>query len=454
MTKLTYPDTSTDIEYTLTAINWVDTIKRDGTQIADYDYIGSRLKKRRVTTSDGTPVSLDLNPTFDEFTRITKYQNNDFTNTNVLAEFDYTFNKLHDILSREYDHRTDTPDDNFTYDTLNRLTHVDYLDAGENEREIFVYDKLGNKTSHTARGSASATARLYNIVNELTKVVTTEQLYDPAGNLTKCDDSYTYHYDHLNRLTKIKKTNDSVDVAEYKYDALSRRIVKIDYVADGETHYYYNGWHVLSEYDWADNSESRLRYFIYGPTFIDEVIMMYNDNNSNDYYYAHDMQYSPVGLISKDGTVVERYEYDAYGKCTFLASDFTTLDPQKSTKDNPYLFTGRRLDILDGGNLKLMYYRARYYNTDTGRFLSRDPIEYWFGSANLYEYVGSNPINLTDPYGLKGFWEGVRDWVYNVLTEITPGGGSASVGEAALTGAVIVYKAQQINQLGACPSNS
>ena len=73
MTKLTYPDGSTYLEHTLTAINWVDLVKRGGTEVADYDYIGGRVKKRRLTTSDGTPVSLDLNPTYDEFAGLTAY---------------------------------------------------------------------------------------------------------------------------------------------------------------------------------------------------------------------------------------------------------------------------------------------------------------------------------------------------------------------------------------------
>ena len=129
--------------------------------------------------------------------------------------------------------------------------------------------------------------------------------------------------------------------------------------------------------------------------------MMRDVTNNEDYYYAHDLLYSPVGLISKDGSVVERYEYDAYGKCTFLDNDFAALGTQKSTKDNPYLFTGQRLDYLDNGGLKLMYYKARYYDTATGRFINRDPIEYLAGTANLYEYVDGNPVNNLDPQGLQ-----------------------------------------------------
>ena len=49
---------------------------------------------------------------------------------------------------------------------------------------------------------------------------------DVRGSLTKDINGYTYHYDNDNRVRKIKKTNDTVDVAIYTYDALGRRIEK------------------------------------------------------------------------------------------------------------------------------------------------------------------------------------------------------------------------------------
>jgi hypothetical protein len=46
----------------------------------------------------------------------------------------------------------------------------------------------------------------------------------------------------------------------------------------------------------------------------------------------------------------------------------------------------------------LYYYRARYYDPTSGRFLSEDPIGFE-GGINLYAYVLNDPLDLIDPSG-------------------------------------------------------
>jgi RHS repeat-associated protein len=62
---------------------------------------------------------------------------------------------------------------------------------------------------------------------------------------------------------------------------------------------------------------------------------------------------------------------------------------------NAYTYTGRERDASG-----LDYYRARYYLPSAGRFLTPDPIGLQ-GGLNAYGYVGSNPVNFTDPFGLR-----------------------------------------------------
>jgi RHS repeat-associated protein len=65
---------------------------------------------------------------------------------------------------------------------------------------------------------------------------------------------------------------------------------------------------------------------------------------------------------------------------------------------NNYLFTGEQYDP----DLGLYYLRARYHNTDTGRFWTQDSFEGGGtdpSSLHKYTYCGNNPVNAFDPSG-------------------------------------------------------
>ena len=70
---------------------------------------------------------------------------------------------------------------------------------------------------------------------------------------------------------------------------------------------------------------------------------------------------------------------------------FGAVRLQNGGGSNQWLFTGEQRDA-DG----LYFLRARYYDPASGRFLGRDPLTL----GHPYSYVGSNPVNLIDPYGL------------------------------------------------------
>jgi RHS repeat-associated protein len=198
------------------------------------------------------------------------------------------------------------------------------------------------------------------------------------------------------------------------YDALGRRIQKKDLVDPNNTRLYYHNhnWQVLCGYDNSNNVKS---FFIYG-NYIDEVVYMFDFTTLFYGYFVHDHLYSPAALTDSSGTVLERYEYDAYGNCSILEPNFAPDPDGKSDYGNPYLFTGRRLDILDNSSLKIQYNRNRYYDYYTGRWLTQDPLgitpnpqkpnefgitNQYRDGINLYEYVMSRATSGLDPKGLK-----------------------------------------------------
>jgi len=74
------------------------------------------------------------------------------------------------------------------------------------------------------------------------------------------------------------------------------------------------------------------------------------------------------------------------------------VQPVTTVPQSRFLFTGREYDALTG----IYHYRARAYSTKLGRFLQLDPIDFDGGDLNVYRYVGNDPVNWIDPWGLQG----------------------------------------------------
>ena len=240
--------------------------------------------------------------------------------------------------------------------------------------------------------------------------------YDKNGNLTRTREDVRLEYDTFNRLKAVKSATQTL--AEYVYDASNRRMEKVvsnggvpgDSNLNGTTRYYYHGWRVCEERDGSGNIQ---RQFTYG-NYLDEVwtiddrdgvtVAQLNDTTGAHRHFAHcNTLYHVYALTDETGALVEAYEYNAYGKATVFTGDgadntwFTDDDDKAnwSAKANPYQYTGQRYDSETGW----MYYKNRYFDTDLGRFITRDPIGYIDG-LSLFEYVKSNPLRGLDESGL------------------------------------------------------
>ena len=334
-----------------------------------------------------------------------------------IAKFDYTYvANENNIYRKTFDHRTNDEYNQYAYDDLDRLTAVTYHDS---DAEAFNMDVLGNRDGdQTLRDDGTVNFTVNDDTNRYTAIGGNSISHDNAGNTIVDQNGYQYWYDYENRIIRIDDSEDEA-VATFEYDALGRRIRKVVYGSPTYTEYYYynDKWQVLAEeYDGTSYSHR----YVYG-NYIDEVLIM--DDGYDYYYYAHNHLFSTVALTNDTGVVVERYEYNAYGKVQIMSSAFVNRD--SSLFWNPYTFTGRRLDTLDGGDLKIMYYRNRYYDTETGRFLQQDPfgidpagdranpfmpLNQYYDGRNSYQYALSQVLKRIDPLGYSSF-EVVEDVV-------------------------------------------
>jgi RHS repeat-associated protein len=142
--------------------------------------------------------------------------------------------------------------------------------------------------------------------------------------------------------------------------------------------------------------------FIYdGPNVIETV----NTSGVTVSTYAM-TQSTDEPLAAQQGGVPAFYEADALGSLTSLSGptgalqntyaygSFGTAISVTGSSSNTFRYTGREFDQETG----LYYYRARYYDPSTGRFLSEDPIGL-AGGLNFYSYAQNRPVTFKDPSG-------------------------------------------------------
>mgnify|MGYP002796320176 CR=1 FL=1 len=169
-----------------------------------------------------------------------------------------------------------------------------------------------------------------------------------------------YRYDASGNISEI--TQNGHIAAKYAYDALGRLIKQ------------------------SDGLE-----FIYDHSGIAGV-----KYNGNIYFYRKDTQGNIMALLDSNGAVVVEYKYDAWGN---HEAEVTDEEYVALAEKNPYRYRGYYFDEESG----LYFLQTRYYDPETGRFISRDSIEYADPEAinglNLYAYCGNNPVMNVDPTG-------------------------------------------------------
>jgi RHS repeat-associated protein len=149
----------------------------------------------------------------------------------------------------------------------------------------------------------------------------------------------------------------------FKYDPFGRRIYKSS--SAGTSIFAYDGDNLVEETNSSGAAVAR-----YTQTQnIDEPLAMLRSSTTS--YYEADGLGSITSLSTSVGALAQSYTFDSFGKLTASSGSLT----------NPFQYTAREFD----SETNLYFDRARYFDPQTGRFLSEDPIQ--FGAA-LYPRHG------------------------------------------------------------------
>jgi len=323
----------------------------------------------------------------------------DQTNGGAVASYDYALGAAgnRQSVTESNGRRRD-----YQYDDLYRLTResISGSPGGQNGVVDYAYDQVGNReTRISTLPSVEAQSFTYSD-NDLLDTDT----YDANGNTTISEDltdssggTASDVYSYRNRLIRRAKADGSV--IDLRYDADANRVGKAlrasdlslqsstSYLVDLNTH---TGFAQVVE-KYVDGSLEAA--YTFGHDLISQDRLQPDPLSPGSEiftlsFYLYDGHGTVRQLSDELGAVTDSYEYDAFG---------ILLSVNGQTR-NSYLYTGEQFDE----DLGMYFLRARYLNTQTGRFHNMDTFEGRSGeplTLHKHLYAHGNPVMNVDPSG-------------------------------------------------------
>jgi RHS repeat-associated protein len=249
--------------------------------------------------------------------------------------------------------------------------------------EEFRYDAAANRLDFNARQFAKFRD------NRITHWRNHEYRYDPWGNLIEKQSGHsklqTFVYDCENRLVRAETYVNGMleSTGQYRYDSLGRRVAKQVEIS-GEVEqkrFLWQGLRMLRE-----ETPGQSILYLYEPgSYAPLARVDQAEGEEQKLYYFHTDQIgTPLELTDSDGQIVWQATYRSWGEMDYLVVNVI---------DQNLRFQGQYFDDETG----LHYNTFRYYDPQSGRFISQDPVGL-LGGANLYRYA-PNPCTWIDPWG-------------------------------------------------------
>ena len=295
----------------------------------------------------------------------------------------------------------------YAYDANNQLVEVSYPGAGGLLSERFGYDKAGNRLTRERRTADSVIMETYrhdscNRIKELNR-----RTYEPDGVTPK-----------LKKSPAVSNNPDAVasyigETSYYGYDRSGNLL------SDGSATYTYDGFGRTTEVRMANGNSQINRYDAEGLRaemeengqlvkflFNEEKEVIAEETGNDVIRYVRGL-----GIISSDSESARTYYHyvsDNQGSVRLILTD--TVNDRRIR--NYYCYDAFGESVISHEDIhnrfrfngeqydpvtSQYYLRARFYNPVIGRFTQEDT--YYGDGLNLYEYCRNNPILYRDPSG-------------------------------------------------------
>lgn len=383
-------------------------------ETCDYDRLTHRLTRHTMTRPVGHPQGAllisDLHYAYDPM-------------GNILT--------LNEVATDTQWHRNQTirGERHYTYDTLCRLvtstgrerladtatgpqTRLNTDGTGTNREwspysESYTYDDGDNliKTIHSGRSGWTRELVVSTASNRALPrdhALTPETGFLPGGLQTQLSDGRRldwYADGHLRRVSPVIRDSGVSDTETYHYSDGGTRVRKVSTVAvSGGMHK-----HITT---YAGGGEKRQRHNTAGALTLEVLITESGGVRLIDNRLTGEVQLrygfsdhlgSSSGETDGDGNITSREEYYPYGGSA--GSD----EEAEESYDRTRRYSGKEQDATG-----LFYYGWRYYQPETGRWLSADPGGLIDG-VNLFRFCRGNPVNGFDTDGRKP--TSTKDWL-------------------------------------------
>ena len=257
---------------------------------------------------------------------------------------------------------------------------------------------MGN-LHEVAPGSAN---RQYSAGGKLVRRGDVEYTYDNEGRLTRkhtvtasgASSAWTYEWNGRGLLSAVNTPTGSR--VQFEYDPFARRIEKSVVSREGvrdRTRFVYDVDSLLHEIRdrLAEDGERIVeeRTYTFEPGGLAAIAHQDTTLHGNQRVVSPRVYYVNGGgafaerLLSGEGHVISRAPHGVWG------------DVGVEGIGTPLRFAGQYADEETG----LAYNRNRYYEAESGRYISRDPIGLE-GGLRIFGYAGNRPSALIDPEGL------------------------------------------------------